>query len=454
MCTCITFGFGRLVPQGLLKHGFRARLFSAPAGLLFGLAVWGALTPALGLGEPQTLAWNLPPPHSAKSESVTIPAGTTIFARLETSVSTASSHLHSPVSARVVRDVTGSDGVLIPVGSRLGGDIETLIPSSSPTDRAKLLLKFTSLEIPGKKSVDLAAHLIEIENARETVLPTGAIQGLLQSEVPVSLLQGALEKWKKANPQLGQEAEKQQLKYLGKTSTAVEYEAGTDFDLSVEKPLALDDVFSPVVPGQISAAARLGATELLPSAPQRDSGKDGKPGDPLNLVIIGNQSQIQQVFAAAGWDIPQHETSSSLIATVRAAVSEQGYGKAPISDLYLYGQRENLAFEKMLNTFTKRHHLRLWRSPVKTADGREIWLGAATHDNGIDIHPGVVSHAIDPDLDLERAKVGADLILSGQVAGEELVTRPNPLSQGLTATGATWKTDGQLLAIELTSSRP
>ena len=51
---------------------------------------------------------------------------------------------------------------------------------------------------------------------------------------------------------------------------------------------------------------------------------------------------------------------------MRAAVSEQGYGKAPVSDLYLYGQRENLAFEKMLNTFTKRHHLRLWRSPVKT----------------------------------------------------------------------------------------
>jgi hypothetical protein len=38
---------------------------------------------------------------------------------------------------------------------------------------------------------------------------------------------------------------------------------------------------------------------------------------------------------------------------------------------------------------------------------------------------------------------------SGLVANEQLVARPNPLSEGKTATGATWRTDGQLLVIEL-----
>jgi len=80
---------------------------------------------------------------------------------------------------------------------------------------------------------------------------------------------------------------------------------------------------------------------------------------------------------------------------------------------------------------------------------REIWLGAATHDIGLDIHPGALWHAIDPNLDLERAKVGADLVLSGHVAGEALLTRPNPLTEGLSATGATWRTNGRLLAIQL-----
>lgn len=106
----------------------------------------------------------------------------------------------------------------------------------------------------------------------------------------------------------------------------------------------------------------------------------------------------------------------------------------------------------MLDTFMKRHHLRLWRSTATTPDGREIWLGASTHDTGLDVRPGVVSHAIDPDLDAERSKVGADLLVTGQVAAEQLVTRPNPLSQGLTATGGTWKTDGRLLVIDLKRS--
>ena len=87
-----------------------------------------------------------------------------------------------------------------------------------------------------------------------------------------------------------------------------------------------------------------------------------------------------------------------------------------------------------------------------TTDGREIWLGASTHDIGLDVHLGVVSHAIDPDLDAERGKVGADLLAGGLVSAERLVTPPNPLSEGKTATGGTWKTDGRLLVIELKSS--
>jgi hypothetical protein len=134
--------------------------------------------------------------------------------------------------------------------------------------------------------------------------------------------------------------------------------------------------------------------------------------------------------------------------------SDEGYGQAPVSQLYLFGRAEDLAFEKMLNTFLKRHHLRLWRTTVTTADGREIWLGASTHDIGLDVEVqhGVVSHAIDPNLDTERTKVGADLMAGGLVAAEQLVSRPNPLSEGKTATGGTWKTDGQMLVIELKSA--
>lgn len=217
----------------------------------------------------------------------------------------------------------------------------------------------------------------------------------------------------------------------------------------LDKPLGLaemapSDSFHRLPSGLAAAVAR-----MLEGAPQRASGKDRKPGDPLNLVVIGNGTEILNAFNKAGWGEAERKTGKSVWDTVRAVADDQGFGKAPVSDLYLYGRREDLAFEKTLNTFLKRHHLRLWRTGATTPDGREIWLGAGTHDTGLDVHPGVVSHAIDPDLDAERAKVGADLRVTGLVTAEQLLTRPDPLSQGATATGGTWKTDGRLLVIDL-----
>ena len=273
------------------------------------------------------------------------------------------------------------------------------------------------------------------------MLPDGTAQGVLSSELAVSLIDKALGKL----GTLGQNAQKK----VGAPNTTLEFPAGTDLDIVLDKPLELHQVFSSAVSRELPSNVSNAITRLLADAPQRASGKTGKPGDPLNLIFVGSQSEILRAFDQAGWEIPEQATGGSISRSTRAAIQDVGYGKAPVSDLYLYGKKEQLAFEKMFNTFTKRHHLRLWQAPVKTADGRDIWLAASTHDIGIDVHPGVVSHAIDPQIDLEREKVGADLMVPGNVAAEQLVTRPNPLSQGMTATGGTWSTDGHLRVIVL-----
>jgi hypothetical protein len=386
-------------------------------------------------------------PVAAKASpaSESLPAGYPLYLRLEATVSTTSSHLHDVVKARIIREVDSANGVLIPLGAEVHGRVEKLIPSSSATDRARLLIRFDKLIIPGEPAVTFAGHISEVENAREQVLQDGSIYGVLASELPVSHLEDAVGK-------LGEQAgtfSNLEQKAFGKSDTSINYGAGTDLTLALDKPLDLAEMppsssFNQLPPGVTGAVAR-----MLRGAPQRASGKDGKPGDPLNLVVIGNGTEILNVFNKAGWGEAERKTGKSVWDTVRAVAGEQGFGRAPVSDLYLFGHREDLAFEKMLNTFLKRHHLRLWRTAAATPDGREIWLGAATHDTGLDVHPGVVSHAIDPDLDAERAKVGADLRVTGRVTAEQLVTRPDPLSQGFTATGGTWKTDGRLLVIDL-----
>jgi hypothetical protein len=73
----------------------------------------------------------------------------------------------------------------------------------------------------------------------------------------------------------------------------------------------------------------------------------------------------------------------------------------------------------------------------------------ANRDNGFDIRPGVVSHSVDPLVDLERAKVGADLGMTGLVAAEHLVSVSNPARSGLTATGGKWESDGRILVVDM-----
>jgi hypothetical protein len=382
---------------------------------------------------------------TAKPGLQSLPVGYALYLRLEGTVSTTTSHLHDVVKARVIRQVESGGWVVIPLGSKVQGRIEKLIPSSSPDDRAQLLIRFDKLIIPGKPTVAFSGHISEVDNAREAVLQDGTINGVLASELPVTHLEDAVGK------RGGQDSElsKYEQKAFGKSDTSISFGAGTDLTLVLDSTLPLAEMpasgsFYELPPGVPAAVAR-----LLASAPNRASGKDGKPGDPLNLVVIGSAAEIREAFTKAGWGEAERKTSKSVWDTVRAVAGDQGFGRAPVSDLYLFGRREDLAFEKALNTFMKRHHMRLWRSAQTTQDGREIWLGAATHDTGLDVHPGVVSHAIDPDLDAERAKVGADLRVTGGVAAEQLMTRPDPLRQGFTATGGTWKTDGRLLVIDL-----
>ncbi|MGA2983786.1 MAG: LssY C-terminal domain-containing protein [Terriglobia bacterium] len=378
----------------------------------------------------------------------TLASGTKLYVRLEAAVSTKTSHLNQAVNARVVREVTSDQGVLVPIGAEVTGTIEKLIPTSDPTDHARLLIHFTRLAIPRHPTLNLTAHLTEAENAREKVLQDGTIQGVLEKDAAVGRMDGLLDRL--GSP--GSEMEEMSGKALGKADTSIDYPAGTDLVLTLDQPLAVDSTSPPAAAAEISPAWAEAVRKMLADAPNRAESRARKPGDPLNLVILGKSDQILGAFKQAGWSEARKLGTRSAIGTVRAMASDEGYGQAPVSQLYLFGRAEDLAFEKMLNTFMKRHHLRLWRTSVMTTDGREIWLGASTHDIGLDVHLGVVSHAIDPDLDAERGKVGADLLAGGLVSAERLVTPPNPLSEGKTATGGTWKTDGRLLVIELKSS--
>ena len=390
---------------------------------------------------------------AARVPSHTVPTGTELFLRLRTPVSTTSSHLNEAVEAATERSVEVNGQVAIPVGAVVSGRIALLIPTSSPTDRAKILLKFNALKLPGQSPVPVACHVNNVDNAREKVLANGAIQGILASELPVTLLNSAIAKIQKKRAG-GQQNQQGGETWFGNPDTSINYPAGTEFSVVLDKPLQISGQFKPEFARQVSAGLKESVMQVLTQAPRRVRSKKGNEGGPVNLVLVGSRQEVTAVFEKAGWTEARDQDANSLWKTFEAVIKGKGYDAAPMSTLYLYGHPEDMAFEKMLNTFTHRHHLRIWKAPAVSPGGRQIWLVVANHDNGFDIRPGVISHSVDPHVDRERAKVGADLGLTGMVASEELVSVSRPARSGLTATGGKWESDGRILVVDLRPQTP
>ncbi|MGA2982756.1 MAG: LssY C-terminal domain-containing protein [Terriglobia bacterium] len=393
----------------------------------------------------------LPARASAKApkpvmDAPTLPAGTVLYLRLQAAVSTKTSTEGQTVAASLAREVEVQGGVAIPFGSTFKGTIEKCAQATDSDQRSELLLSFGQLSIPGEGNFTMKGRLSAISNARETLLADGTVVGVLASEAPASLLSGVLQKLGQADPTINDQIQKQK---IGQVNTAIEFPAGTDLHYTLTEPLHLKSIVHSAGPPQLPAGLRTSVTNMLADAPKRAVSKDNRAGDPINLVFVGTTQEIEHAFRQAGWTEPKKKNQQSIWKTAQAVINNDGYDSAPVSDLYLFGRKEDMAFEKMLNTFNKRHHLRLWQTTSSTPDGRPIWLAAATHDVGIDVHPGVISHATDSNLDDERAQVGADLHLGGAVQAAEFLAPPNPLSSGMTATGGAWHTDGRLSVIDL-----
>lgn len=425
-------------------------LWSVLAGMLLAISCRAGQTTATAPGPP------VPSQSTAESETPAaaqavkpLPKGTILCARLDTAVSTASSKVNGAIKAHVVREVLAGDSVVVPLGTVLEGKVVKLAKSPDPGTPAELELEFTKLQLPGEKPATVSCHLFKVENARETVLADGTIVGVKGTQLPSSYVDSALAKLEQAIPSLGSTIQSIGNAQVGAPDTVISYPAGTDIEIELDKAFDVSKTYPPAVSNTLSPAVLTAVGGVLSDAPQRSQTQKGVPGDPLNLVIVGSQATIEKAFKEAGWVAPAPKQNRTVWKTAQAMIKDLGYASAPISNLYLYNRPQDLAFEKMLNTFDMRHHLRLWRSGTKTADGTEIWLGAAVHDTGIDIHPGVVSHATSPNLDNERTKVGSDLMDTHLVNAEALVTRPNPLTEGFTGTGGAWHTDGKLLVIVL-----
>jgi hypothetical protein len=120
---------------------------------------------------------------------------------------------------------------------------------------------------------------------------------------------------------------------------------------------------------------------------------------------------------------------------------------APVSNLYLFGRKEDLAFEQSVgNSPRHRHHVRLWLSEKVDADGRPTWVGSAVYDErvGLSRTTGQITHVTAPDVDKERDYLFQCLSVTGDLAEQYIVDGFHKVLSGKNGGGDPWHTDGRL----------
>jgi len=186
---------------------------------------------------------------------------------------------------------------------------------------------------------------------------------------------------------------------------------------------------------------------LLAKIPRRVSDKDGNPGDMVNFLIVGSEDQMKAAFAAAGWVQVDKDTKDAVVTGLLESLQKQSYVTMPMSQLFLFGRAQDFGFAHAdpIKVATTRHHLRIWMSDL-TVDGQPLWVGAATHDMGLekDQRNGKLTHHIDPNVDDERDFVTRSLTESGYVGQHSNVTPSDPIKDARTATGGSFHSNGEI----------
>jgi hypothetical protein len=142
--------------------------------------------------------------------------------------------------------------------------------------------------------------------------------------------------------------------------------------------------------------------EKLPCCTTNKSGS--RNGDPLNLVFIGDVVDLLTALIGGGWDVTEAMSSGSIWRTARSFLFGKRYRHSPVSSLYVFGRRQEAAFQKARETIHERNHLRVWLTPLRYND-LPVWVGQISRDIGVKftLRTGfLTTHVIDPDVDNDR----------------------------------------------------
>jgi hypothetical protein len=130
-------------------------------------------------------------------------------------------------------------------------------------------------------------------------------------------------------------------------------------------------------------------------------------GDPINLALVGSGEDVISALTAGGWTFTEAITADSVRRMIGAAIADEAYANAPVSSLYLFGRKQDMALQRGRSKIAQRNHMRLWLAPFR-CEGQPVWIGQVSRDIGVKAtskSPTLTTHIIDPNVDESREYV-------------------------------------------------
>ncbi|MGA2696585.1 MAG: LssY C-terminal domain-containing protein [Terriglobales bacterium] len=390
----------------------------------------------------------------ALSRIADLAPGAELDVRLDVPVYSDRSRTGDPITATVTYPLCKSGEfiackpgeLLVPPGAKVNGTILFAQKAPDKYSRPRIVLDFSNIVHKSGKRSPLYARVLDVDNARETVR-SNEILGITQphASTKASLAFAALSA---VNPIAGYSIKGVQTIYGLSIRREVYFPAGTDIQIQIVRPSMLKDKEDWAGWPKLPVDAEL--AQLVANAPLRTFTSAKVPSDPTNLIFLGSREQLISAFGEAGWYEADDLSVRSALKTVQATVRQTNYASGPVSTLRIDGRPPDLVFQKSLDTFAKRHHIRIW-DMHKKYQGRQVWIGAATHDIATMSGRGGTkwSHRIDPHVDRERDWVETDLLFIGTATGYVDMERPAAPKKLSNATGDQIVTDGKITVVAL-----
>ena len=177
-------------------------------------------------------------------------------------------------------------------------------------------------------------------------------------------------------------------------------------------------------------------------------------GDPLNVVIVGEPEEVLHALTRAGWSFTHRISLRTVRREVAAAVASESYPVAPVSSLYAFGRKQDVALQRARRSISQRNHMRLWLAPFRY-EGKSVWLGQVSRDIGVKVtpkSPTLTTHIIDPQVDTTREYLLHSLIAEGFVDRFGFVKGSGAGTPGeprVNLTGDAYYSDGMRLVLIL-----